>query len=186
MVIGGVDDPTTLEAIACREALPLAEDLQLQRVIVASDARQVILDINNRSRGHYGAIISKINSYSCLFQCKFNYESRKVNVEAHKLAKFSLSLGLDAMCGLVNPMMIPPLPRSVVRIETWKGNTYEEEMAIREQVICFLHKRDVWRGKLCKLLNEQLMVGEHEDEHRQSASRPQSCFIHALKLGATS
>lgn len=94
LVIGGVDDPATLEAITCLEALALAEDLQLQHVIIASDVKQVVLDINSSSKGSYGAIISEIHLYSSLFQCKFTYESRKVNVEAHKLAKFSLSLGL--------------------------------------------------------------------------------------------
>lgn len=94
LVIGGVDDPVILEAITCREALELAEDLHVHQLIIASHAKQVVADINNRSKGSNGAIISEINSYSSLFQCNFTFESREVNVEPHKLAKHSLLLGL--------------------------------------------------------------------------------------------
>ena len=61
LVIYGVHDPTALEAIACREALALAEDLNLQQFIIASDRKQVVLDISKGTRGRYGAIISEIN-----------------------------------------------------------------------------------------------------------------------------
>ena len=91
-MIQGLDDPATLEAIACREALALAEDLHLQSFIVASDSRQVISDINKNARGRYGAIISEIRLQAEQFQCLFTFERREVNVEAHSLAKFSLSL----------------------------------------------------------------------------------------------
>lgn len=42
LVIGGVDDPFILEAIACREALTLAQDLNLHNFVVASEAKEVI------------------------------------------------------------------------------------------------------------------------------------------------
>lgn len=114
MVIGGVDDPSTLETIACREALALAQDLQLQHMIIASDAKQVVQDINTGSRGGNGAIISEINSYSSLFQCKFTFESRRANVEAHKLAKHSLSLGLGRHVWLGQSHDLACIPQSVV------------------------------------------------------------------------
>lgn len=37
LVIVGVDDPATLEAIACREGIALAQDLRLQNFVIASD-----------------------------------------------------------------------------------------------------------------------------------------------------
>ena len=93
LVIEGVTDPATLEAMACREALALAADLGIHQFIVASDCQQVVSDISRRTRGQYGAIISEINLKVSLFQCSFTFESRAVNYEAHRLAKFCLSQG---------------------------------------------------------------------------------------------
>jgi hypothetical protein len=44
IVIHGVTGPLTLEAITCREALSLAEDLGVNRIYVASDCKVVIDD----------------------------------------------------------------------------------------------------------------------------------------------
>lgn len=92
-VIEGVFDPATLEAIARREALSLAEDLHLQNVVIASDCKQVISDISKGARDRYGAIISEINLKALNFHCNFLFEGHAANYEAHSLAKFSLSRG---------------------------------------------------------------------------------------------
>lgn len=39
LVVRRISDATMLEAIACREALSLAEDLVLQNFVVASDSK---------------------------------------------------------------------------------------------------------------------------------------------------
>lgn len=93
LVIGGVDDPATLEAIACREGIALAQDLNIHNFIMASDSKQVVSHINKGSKGRYGAIVSEIKLSSALFICNFVFESRVANYEAHSLAKFSLRLG---------------------------------------------------------------------------------------------
>ena len=93
LVVEGVVDPATLKAVACREALSLAEDMGIQNFVVASDCRQVISDINRKSHGTYGATIAEINLRESTFQCNFSFESRAVNYEAHSLAKFSFSRG---------------------------------------------------------------------------------------------
>lgn len=103
LVIGGLCDPATLEAIACREAIALAEDLNVQRFVVASDCKQVIGDIARDSQGPYGVIIREIKMRSSPFLCNFTFESRAVNLEAHKLAKFSLSLALGRHVWLGQP-----------------------------------------------------------------------------------
>ena len=46
LVIHGINDVATLEAIACREALFLAKDLMLHSFIVASDAKNIVNDIH--------------------------------------------------------------------------------------------------------------------------------------------
>ena len=93
LVVEGVTDPASLEAMACREALALAEDLGIQNLVVASDCQQVVSDINKNARGMYGAIVSEINLRAPPLHCTFVFESRAVNVEAHRLAKFSFSRG---------------------------------------------------------------------------------------------
>ena len=112
LVIEGVCDPATLESIACREAFALAEDLNVHRFIVSSDCKQVIDDIAKGVQGSYGAIISEIKARAAHFSCNFIHESRRVNVEAHKLAKFSTSLSLGRHVWLGQPhdqRCIPPI-----------------------------------------------------------------------------
>lgn len=79
LVIPGVDDPATLEVIACQEALALAEDLHLKSFVVAYDSKQVISDINKGGRGRYGAIISEIHLQAKHFQCVI-FLKKKFNV----------------------------------------------------------------------------------------------------------
>ena len=107
----GVCDPATLEAIACREAISLAEDIQLQSFIISSDCKQVVEDIMNGSNGLHRAIINEIKSRSVPFSCNFIFESRAVNFEAHRLAKFARNLapGLHVWPGQRHdPVCIPP------------------------------------------------------------------------------
>ena len=51
MVYPGVTDPVMLETFACREALSLAEDLNLHKITVACDSQGVIDDINKGTGG---------------------------------------------------------------------------------------------------------------------------------------
>lgn len=53
-------DPGTLEAMACSEALALTADLNLQKLIIACDAAQVINHINEGSKGIYSLILQEI------------------------------------------------------------------------------------------------------------------------------
>jgi ribonuclease HI len=104
MIFDGITDPGVLEALACREALALAEDLMLSSIYVASDCKQVVKEIHEGSKGRYGAIISEINHRSSLFQeCSFVFESRASNFEAHNLAKHSLALGVGRHTWLGTP-----------------------------------------------------------------------------------
>ena len=75
LVVEGVTDPASLEAMTCREALALAEDLGIQNLVVASDCQQVASDINKNAKGMYGAIVSEINLRAFSFQCTFVFES---------------------------------------------------------------------------------------------------------------
>jgi hypothetical protein len=57
MVYEGTSDPTTLEALACREALTLSKDLALTRIYISSDRSSIIFDIREGSLGRIGSII---------------------------------------------------------------------------------------------------------------------------------
>ena len=59
LVMLGEWEPATLEVIACREAIALAE-----RFVVASDCKQVIRDITKGYKGSYGSVISEIGTRS--------------------------------------------------------------------------------------------------------------------------
>ncbi|PNT67168.1 hypothetical protein BRADI_3g22035v3 [Brachypodium distachyon] len=58
--IVGVDDPGTLEALACREALSLAKDLQASQVRVASDCLEVITAMQGANLGRFALVLQEI------------------------------------------------------------------------------------------------------------------------------
>lgn len=63
LVVPGLQDPATLEAIACREGLALAEDLLVQNFVVGSDSKQVVRDIHKGNHGRYGTIVSPVQEF---------------------------------------------------------------------------------------------------------------------------
>ena len=71
LVIHGMRDVATLEAIACREALSLADDLLLHNFLVATDSKQVANDINMGCTGIHGLIVAEIKLRTTKFNCSF-------------------------------------------------------------------------------------------------------------------
>ena len=92
-IIRGLIDMATLEAIACREALSLMEDLGLQHLAIASDCLTVINHIKEVSGGNYGGVVKEIRTWNTIFNsCTYIRESRVYNVEPHKLASHVVQL----------------------------------------------------------------------------------------------
>lgn len=90
IVFPGVKDPATLEALACREARALAEDLLLSRVIIACDCKTIVEYIKGGSGGSNMSIIKEFIVRSSSFDsCSVIFEGRASNFEAHSLAKHS-------------------------------------------------------------------------------------------------
>ena len=114
LVIRGVGGPARLEAIACREGMALAADLHLDQFVIASDAKQVVNAIHNESLGAFGAIIKEIRLQQVSFRCNFVFEGRANNVEAHRLAKHSLSLGPGRHVWLGHPGNLQSVPVNIV------------------------------------------------------------------------
>lgn len=79
----GISDPASLEALACREALSLALDLNLSHVIIASDCQEVVTNINKGMGGLYASSIREIKATSTQFAaCFFIFEGCDSNIEA--------------------------------------------------------------------------------------------------------
>jgi ribonuclease HI len=91
VVMDGMSDPETLEAMACREGLTLGEDLLLRRVKLATDCLNVVNMINGEGRGSYGHIVQEIKARKTTFgKVDIVHEQRSANVDAHNLARSSL------------------------------------------------------------------------------------------------
>lgn len=93
LVVEGISEPTCAEAIACREALCLAQDQGLHSLTIASDCLGVIKNIQEGSLGENAMIIKEISDIvKTIFGVVFKHEFRESNVDAHKSAKDSLTL----------------------------------------------------------------------------------------------
>lgn len=107
VVFHGISEPSTLETLACREALALAADLNVRHLFVTCDCKAVVKEIQEQSGGGNGAIIREINTTRVNFDsCHFSFDSRKSNFEAHILARFSLGLSAGRHVGLVFRMIL--------------------------------------------------------------------------------
>ena len=107
----GVVDPTMLESLACREALALAADLGLERMIVGSDCKEVVSNIKDANGGKHGHIIREIGMMAAEVQdCSFIFEGRSSNIEAHSLARHALSLSVGRHVWLLHRPNINCIP----------------------------------------------------------------------------
>ena len=88
LVFAGVSDPETLEVLACREGLALANDLLIRRARVASDCLNAVRSIQIGGMSTYNHIIHEIKARVEEFlKIEFVHEQRESNTEAHNLAK---------------------------------------------------------------------------------------------------
>jgi ribonuclease HI len=96
--------PATLEARACREALALAQDLNLTKICVASDCLEVINNIKQPYSDVYGNVIREIKETTLQFSSVcFRHESRRSNGEAHQLACCSVNKEFGRQVRLIMP-----------------------------------------------------------------------------------
>jgi hypothetical protein len=74
--------------MACREAVDLVRDIGAQKVLVASDCRNVVANLEQGTMGAYAHIVDEIKASTTSFQnLVFCYENRLSNKEAHNLAR---------------------------------------------------------------------------------------------------
>jgi ribonuclease HI len=101
----GISDPETMEAVACREGLALASDLNLQRIRLASDCANAVRTITEGSvLGSYGQLVGEIRAGMRSFQeLEIVHEGRRSNTDAHNLARSSIYISLGRHVWLLNP-----------------------------------------------------------------------------------
>lgn len=88
LIIQGITDSESMEAIACREGLALDSDLAVRRFRLSCDNFNVVRNIKGGSTGAYGHIVQEINARAGAFvSSEFVHEGRASNVDAHVLAK---------------------------------------------------------------------------------------------------
>ena len=88
MSFHGLLDPPSLEAQACNEALTLAKDLNLPKLVIASDCLEVVTNIKKGAASVYAPEINEIHYRMKDFEeVIFCFEARESNSEAHDLVK---------------------------------------------------------------------------------------------------
>jgi hypothetical protein len=104
LVYDGITHPGTLEALACRKALDIADDLMLGLVHVASDCLEVVRGLYSENLGIFGSILSEIKERSRFREgTNFIHERREFNFEAHNLAKMASTLPVGRHVWLLAP-----------------------------------------------------------------------------------
>jgi hypothetical protein len=110
-VIEGIIEPATLEAWACAEGFTLAQDLNINTVMPATDCLGVSREINEGSLSSYATILKEIKDRRHHFVSSVVvHERRALNVEAHRLAKSDITLepGCHVWLGKSpGPLLVP-------------------------------------------------------------------------------
>lgn len=115
VTVGGIVNPATLEAMACREALALVADLGARRLMIGSDCQEVVTAINGRSLNYFVQITREIQHISKSFSvCVFRHESRSSNMDAHKLARSTSSLDVGRRVWFSHPSHGLCIPSQIV------------------------------------------------------------------------
>ncbi|XBH73176.1 hypothetical protein VPH35_100320 [Triticum aestivum] len=116
VVVDGLVDSETLQAVGCSEALSLAFDLNISSVQVATDCLQVVRNIREQNPCKYSTIIHEFNAKKNKFQIvELGHEMRVYNMEAHALVKASTSLESGRHLWLTSPPPIICIPVDILQ-----------------------------------------------------------------------
>jgi ribonuclease HI len=104
MVIDGISNPGTLEAMAYREAMALATDLNLLSFVVASDCATVVNNLQENHGGSYSMITNEIKGWMKDFSSVvFKHKNRASNLEAHRVTRSFVSVNTGRQVWLLQP-----------------------------------------------------------------------------------
>ncbi|OEL24828.1 hypothetical protein BAE44_0014153 [Dichanthelium oligosanthes] len=91
VVSKGATDLETLEAMACKEGLALANNMLMRQFRLASDCANVAKGTKGEAMGPYGHIIQETKAGMADFQhTEFVHQRRESNIDAQNLAMSSL------------------------------------------------------------------------------------------------
>ena len=87
----GISDLETMEVLALREGLALANDLSLSRVRMASDCANAVRGMAGSTSGVYGQIVNDLKEGAAAFQMmEIVHEQRDANFDTHTLTRSTL------------------------------------------------------------------------------------------------
>lgn len=114
MVVDDLTNPEALEAMACSEGLSLALDLNLQKVLVATDCVATVKHIEEAYLGPSKVIVEEIKTKLQMFpSAEVVHENRDFNHEAHVLAKAATSLACGRHLWLTGTPDIICIPMTI-------------------------------------------------------------------------
>jgi ribonuclease HI len=88
VVFPGKTEAKTLESLACREAVSLPKDINARKVRVASDCKNVVVNLEKDTIGVYTYIVWEIQDSAEEFEDFASVQERRIsNKEAHCLAR---------------------------------------------------------------------------------------------------
>ena len=96
-MLNGDYGAAVIEALAVEEGIRLAREIELQRIIVKSDACVVVDAINqSNDNGEFGMVIhGSLDSLHSFRSWKLRHLKRDYNRAAHELAQFAKSSGIS-------------------------------------------------------------------------------------------
>ncbi|KAL0437221.1 UNVERIFIED_CONTAM: hypothetical protein Sradi_0430000 [Sesamum radiatum] len=110
-------DVETAEAMAAREAIPLALRRGWTLIIIEGDCSTLIhkLQCSERDLSIIGPIVMDIQNLVVCFQfCSFQYVKRSCNAIAHYLAQFACA---RACASVEGEHLVPPAVASLVQVD---------------------------------------------------------------------
>jgi hypothetical protein len=103
-VFNGITSSGTLEALACREGITVADDLDVGPMHLVTDCLDVVKGLRDGDLEEYNGIMLNIRDMVSLRGgTTFGHEWREFNVEAHRLARFASSLPVGHYVWFLDP-----------------------------------------------------------------------------------
>jgi hypothetical protein len=118
VVFEGITHPGCLEALACREGVALATDLNMGATMVASDCLEVVQGLRQgKNLGLFSHILQETEAMAKNHGgTSFCHEGRRFNVDAHKLARLATTLPVGRHVWFGTPPEGLNLPVNIVPI----------------------------------------------------------------------
>jgi ribonuclease HI len=105
LTILGISDSAVMEALACREAMALAQDLNLQNITVETDCLSLITALEQPYAASFSKVLEEVKEDARLFsRASFRHENRASDSDAHRFARFSISSEVGCQVLLIQPL----------------------------------------------------------------------------------